>query len=187
VVKVVDFGLVKEFDQEIGITIAGRIAGTPHYLSPEAISSPERVGPPSDMYALGCVGYFLITGHPVFEGKTAVEICGHHLNALPVLPGERLGAPVPEMLSALVMSCLQKAPERRPSARSLIALLDGDLGLERWTAELARVWWQRQRPEVIETMRHQRQPPVGPQPEGRPDLAAAGSSTTRAFAAGSQA
>ena len=168
VVKVVDFGLVKELDDAAAaaITVAGRIAGTPHYLSPEAISSPDRVGPHSDVYALGCVAYFLVTGQRVFEGRTAVEVCGHHLNSLPVLPAEKLGRPVPELLSSVIMSCLQKDPTRRPSARGLISLLDGGLDLPSWTSEMARQWWSRQDLSAIKAARQT--PSVNePQPNTR--------------------
>jgi serine/threonine-protein kinase len=157
VVKVVDFGLVKELDDDArAITIAGRIAGTPHYLSPEAISAPDRVGPHSDIYALGCVGYYLLTGQRVFEGRTAVEICGHHLHSLPALPGERLGRPVPELLSALIMACLQKDPDRRPTAKGMIALIDGGLDVPPWSSDQARAWWGHHDLGAIRAARQQR-------------------------------
>jgi serine/threonine-protein kinase len=163
VVKVVDFGLVKELDDDASaITIAGRIAGTPHYLSPEAISSPDRVGPHSDIYALACVGYFLLTGQHVFEGRTAVEVFGHHLQSLPVLPSERLGRRVPELLSSVIMSSLQKDPAHRPTAKEFIALLDGGLDVERWTSDDARDWWSRHQLEEIKAARRK---PVAENPE----------------------
>ena len=142
VVKVVDFGLVREIEPDVVLTRAGRIAGTPAYMSPEAISSPEQVGAASDIYALGCVGYFLLTGQLVFEGRTAVEVCAQHLSALPVLPAERLGRPVPEALSAILMACLQKDAGRRPSARGVIDYLDGNIDVEPWTSDRTRAWWQ---------------------------------------------
>ncbi len=80
VAKVVDFGLVKELDQDTDLSRDDQIAGTPLYLAPEAITSPGRVGARSDLYSLGCVGYFLLTGRPVFEGRNMVEVCGHHLH-----------------------------------------------------------------------------------------------------------
>ena len=73
VAKVVDFGLVKEMDESAWRTQEGRVFGTPHYLSPEAISSSEPVGPASDLYSLGCVGYFLLTGQRVFDGQAVIE------------------------------------------------------------------------------------------------------------------
>ena len=80
VVKVVDFGLVKDIDnlQDANVSAANTIAGTPHYLSPEALSSPGDVGPRSDLYAVGVLGYFLLTGKHVFEAESFVEVCAHH-------------------------------------------------------------------------------------------------------------
>ena len=95
VAKVVDFGLVKEMDQSAWRTQEGRVFGTPHYLSPEAISSSDPVGPASDLYSLGCVGYFLLTGQRVFEGQAVIEVATQHLMDVPVAPAERLGQPVP--------------------------------------------------------------------------------------------
>jgi len=141
VIKVVDFGLVKELEQDSVLTRAGRIAGTPDYLSPEAISSPETVGVQSDIYALGCVGYYLVTGQRVFEGRTIIEVCRQHLESVPVLPSERLGHAVPPTLSAVLMACLQKEPARRPSARSVVEWLGAGQDIERWTTEMAHAWW----------------------------------------------
>lgn len=85
VAKVLDFGLVRDLQTagEVGLTGEVAIAGTPLYLSPEAINAPERVDARSDLYAVGAVGYYLLTGHPVFEARTIVEICGHHLHTVP--------------------------------------------------------------------------------------------------------
>ena len=125
VAKVVDFGLVKEMDEDAGLTREGRLAGTPHYLAPEVITSSRDVVPQSDLYALGCVGYFLLTGQRVFEGKSVIEICSHHLYTAPVPPSVRLGRPVPESLSAILLACLEKSPAQRPaSAQALVEMLD---------------------------------------------------------------
>ena len=180
VVKVVDFGLVKELDDETALTLAGKIAGTPHYLSPEAISSPDRVGPHSDIYALACVAYFLLTGQRVFEGRTAVEICGHHLHSLPALPSERLGRPVPELLSSLVMACLQKDPTRRPTARNLMSVLDGALDVDRWTCDLAQNWWKAHDLSAINRERHARLTAGADASTTR--IGSAGTNTTRPLA-----
>jgi len=82
VAKVVDFGLVE--DLECGgaaLPRADIVQGTPLYLSPEAITAPDRVDPRGDLYALGAVGYFMLTGKHVFSGATLVEVCSHHLHS----------------------------------------------------------------------------------------------------------
>lgn len=142
VAKVVDFGLVKDLDQATDLSRDDRIAGTPLYLAPEAITTPGRVGARSDLYSLGCVGYFLLTGRPVFEGRNVVEVCGHHLHTRPVPPSERLGQPVPEGLQSLLLSCLEKEPSRRPSfAGEFLETLDALRDVPPWTNEQSRSWW----------------------------------------------
>ncbi len=144
VAKVVDFGLVKDLDQEAdgGLTHTDTITGTPLYLSPEAIRAPETVDGRSDLYSCGAVGYFLLTGTHVFAGRNVVEICGHHLHTPPPHPAERLGREVPEKLAFLLLACLEKDPGRRPpSARALLASLDRCDDVSPWTEPDARVWW----------------------------------------------
>ena len=85
-VKVLDFGLVKAIDSpdvDDNITQANTVLGTPHYLAPEAISDPDAVGAPSDVYALGAIGFFLVTGREVFTGRSVVEVCSKHLRDAP--------------------------------------------------------------------------------------------------------
>jgi len=94
--KVLDFGLVREMgaDGDTILTHDNTIQGTPLYMAPETISKAGGAEPRSDIYALGAVGYFLLTGEHVFTGKTIVEVCAHHLHTDPVPPSERLGRPV---------------------------------------------------------------------------------------------
>ena len=155
VAKVVDFGLVKELDNKAHVTRDDQVAGTPHYLAPEMISSPEDVGPQADLYSLGCVGYYLVTGRTVFEGRTVVDVCGHHVHTLPVTPEERIGRPVPRMLSQLIMSCLEKRPDRRPqSAEILVSMLDACDDVEPWTHAMGRAWWKSQDRAALANLRH---------------------------------
>lgn len=143
VAKVVDFGLVKDLEQaSAALTRADVVQGTPLYLAPEAINAPSAVGPRSDLYALGGVGYYLACGHPVFEGATLVEVCSHHLHTAPVPPSDRLGSPVHPGLEKLILACLEKDPARRPASaaelrRALLSLED----LPPWGDEEARAWW----------------------------------------------
>jgi eukaryotic-like serine/threonine-protein kinase len=161
VAKVVDFGLVKELDNVVSLTREGRFAGTPHYLSPEAIMKPSLVSAQSDLYSLGCVAYYLLTGQRVFDARSVIEVCHHHLHTQPVPPGERLGRPVAEDLSAVVMACLEKPMERRPaSALVLVDMLDACRSTGPWTADLARQWWDERGPKVMEDSHGKHSEPV---------------------------
>ena len=126
-VKVLDFGLVKAVnaDETAKLTQANVTVGTPHYLSPEAVRAPDSITALSDIYAIGAVGYFLLTGTPVFAGKTVMEVCLKHTRTMPEPPSVRLGRPVSPGLEGLILRCLAKNPEDRPfSARALAEALD---------------------------------------------------------------
>jgi serine/threonine protein kinase len=97
VAKVVDFGLVKDLDAADALSHEGMLVGTPLYLAPEAIRS-AGADPRSDLYSVGAVAYFLLTGQHVFDGRTVIEICGNHLHTPPEPPSLRLGRPVPAEL-----------------------------------------------------------------------------------------
>jgi serine/threonine-protein kinase len=152
VAKVVDFGLVKEVagsaegETLAAITRADSMAGTPQYMSPEAITTPEKLDARTDLYALGAVGYFLLAGVDVFRGRTMLEICSHHLQTEPLPPSKRVDRPVdtplPADLEAVILRCLAKEPSDRPAtARELRAALAacGDAGS--WSEDHARAWW----------------------------------------------
>jgi serine/threonine-protein kinase len=146
VVKVVDFGLVKTIDSspgDLAVTKIDSITGTPMYLAPEAIATPDAVDARSDLYALGAVGYFLITGKHVFDASSVVEMCSKHLLEVPVAPSLRLGRPVPADLEAILLACLAKPPEARPdSAEALRAALLACADAERYDVITARAWWR---------------------------------------------
>ena len=136
VAKVVDFGLVKEITAETGES-SRVILGTPSYIAPEAVTDPDVVGPPADIYALGAVGYFLLTGKRVFEGKTSVDVCVQHVTAAPP-PMSSVGGD----LEALVMKCLAKQPATRPGAYELSKLLHALPQRGDWNEEQALRWWE---------------------------------------------
>jgi serine/threonine-protein kinase len=140
IAKVVDFGLVKEVARE-PTDPAQIILGTPAYLAPEAVTDPGQVGPAADLYALGAVGYFLLTGRRVFDGATAVELCVQHVTAAPRPPSEVVPGAVPPALEALVLRCLAKAPSARFA--SAAALADALEALPRAGAEAAPAAWDR--------------------------------------------
>jgi serine/threonine-protein kinase len=141
VAKVVDFGLVKELDERHPATVSqeGTISGTPLYMAPEILTN-SAASPRSDLYALGAVGYYLLTGEHVFGGRSVIEVLGHHLHTEPVPPSQRLGDPVPGDLEALILSCLAKDPEARPrDANELRERLEACH--TRWTQRSAKTWW----------------------------------------------
>jgi len=147
VVKVLDFGLVKEIQQDApDLTQANALVGTPFYLAPELITDATVFSPASDLYALGGVGYYLLTGHNVFEGGSAVEICAMHMHDEPVPPSQRISREIPSDLEAVVMACLAKQPGDRPrSAEKMSEMLAGCQGYGAWTQAKAQQWWSRNR------------------------------------------
>jgi tRNA A-37 threonylcarbamoyl transferase component Bud32 len=141
--KVVDFGLVKQLDGagDLAQTKADSILGTPLYLSPEAITSAADVDAKSDLYALGAVGYYLLTGQQVFEGTTVVEICVKHLEATPVPPSKRVSSKIPPALERLILDCLAKDPGARPQSALELQERLQNTGTAEWTPREARAWW----------------------------------------------
>jgi serine/threonine-protein kinase len=116
--------------------------GTPAYLSPEAVTDPDRVGPASDLYSLGCVAYFLLTATRVFEGETAVDLCVRHVSQAPEPPSARTDKAIPADLEALVLACLAKDPAGRPkSAFELRAALGRIPAYRDWDEAEALAWW----------------------------------------------
>ena len=118
------------------------MAGTPLYMSPEAIQTPVGVDARSDIYSIGALGYFLITGQPVFTASTLLELCHDHVNKIPQPPSERLGKPVSSELEAVLLACLEKSRDKRPqSARELAELLDRAPSAGSWSTHHADSWW----------------------------------------------
>jgi serine/threonine-protein kinase len=120
-VKLVDFGLAQV--QGVAETLAndaGAISGTPLYLAPEAITAPDAIDPRTDLYALGAVGYFLLTGKHVFSGRSLIELCSKQLYEVPVAPSQRSARAIPEALEAIVLACLAKSPSARPASASAL-------------------------------------------------------------------
>jgi serine/threonine-protein kinase len=147
VVKVVDFGLVKSFGGNLAASAAGdAIVGTPLYMAPEAISRPDTIDGRSDLYAVGAVAYFLLTGRQVFEAASVLEVCSKHMLETPVPPSQRLGNALPADLEAIVLGCLAKDRDARPaSAASLRFALLACADAAHIDLAAARVWWQAQR------------------------------------------
>ncbi len=146
VVKVLDFGLVKTLDdgRKSGSGQDGALTGTPLYMSPEAIQLPNSVDARSDLYAVGAVGYFLLTGQPVFDADNVVDLCQKHVSATPVPPSERVKGGVPIPLEHALLSCLEKSRAKRPqTARDLAQLISRCAEAREWSVEEADAWWSR--------------------------------------------
>ena len=145
-VKVLDFGLVKVRDTQGGaeLTMAEATLGTPLYMSPEAVEHANDVDARSDLYSLGAVGYFLVTGEALFDSLTLGEVLMHQVKDLPPKPSERLGRPVSPDLEELLMRCLAKNPASRPAnARELDDALARCRSATDWTRDLANDWWRK--------------------------------------------
>jgi serine/threonine protein kinase len=143
VVKVLDFGLVKALgDGKRDRESSGELSGTPLYMSPEAIQMPDSVDSRSDLYAVGAVGYYLLTGQTVFNARTLGELCQQHISSNPDLPSQRLGRAVSRELEHAILACLEKNRAKRPqTARDLATMLDR-VDAE-WTLDDAETWWSR--------------------------------------------
>lgn len=143
VAKVVDFGLVHDLQAPAEDSLDSVIAGTPAYMAPEALTSPDEVGPASDLYSLGAVGFFLLTGQPVFSGSSDAEVMDHHIHTDPPSASELAGSSIPEALSIILLRCLAKAPATRfASASDLRTALENVRMEDPWTAIEAGTWWR---------------------------------------------
>jgi len=149
-VKVLDFGLVKaRAEPAVSLSADHFVGGTPTFIAPEQALGDATVDGRADLYALGCVAYWLLSGQLVFAGKTAIEVLTKHVNAPPQPVSGRTELPIPPALERLVMACLEKEPDRRPaSARALLDQLDAVVTDSRWTQERARAWWQLHVPAI---------------------------------------
>jgi DNA-binding NtrC family response regulator len=151
-VKVVDFGVVSRHigETRAHITTEGTVLGTPAFLAPELVASRTFDGR-ADIYALGCVAFWLLTGRPPFEGSDAIAILMHHAKTAPVPPSTICEEAIPAEMDALVLECLAKEPSRRPaSADVLWERLDRLSIADEWTQRHARTWWEMHEPEAID-------------------------------------
>jgi hypothetical protein len=150
VATILDFGLAREIERpkDSSITSDEKIVGTPLYLPPEVILSPNAADARSDIYAMGAVAYFMLTGDTVFTGNNVFEVCSHHIHSAPTPLRDRTNNEIPPALEALVLRCLAKDPKARPaSAKALEAELAG-LGIADYTIDQAEAWWAKHRDEL---------------------------------------
>jgi serine/threonine-protein kinase len=146
-VKVLDFGLVKEVKRpnatDTRLTVEGMTVGTPTYMAPE-LALDEAFDGRADLYALGCVTYFLLTGQVVFESDNVMRLMVRHIEEKPVPPSRRTDRQIPPLLDDIVLACLAKDPAARPPSAAVVsrALAAAEADIEPWTQEQAAAWWR---------------------------------------------
>jgi len=151
-VKVLDFGLVKGSLEpsrvDPTLTAPDAAAGTPSFMAPEIVNA-GPIDRGVDIYALGCVAYWLLTGKLVFEGPGALQVMFHHASTPPVPPSRRTEVEIPPALEEVVMACLAKRPEDRPASADEVARrLQAAVQANPWTEARAQHWWELHRPET---------------------------------------
>jgi serine/threonine-protein kinase len=148
-VKVLDFGLVKHFDGSAAtlLTKDGATAGTPSYMAPEIALGRTDIDGRADLYALGCVAYYLLTGQPVFSGDSEVAVGLAHVRDAPVSPSLRSEFDIPPALEALILECLAKDPGARPASAEEVDRRVATIHLaDTWSSDEAHEWWRLHRP-----------------------------------------
>jgi len=146
-VKLLDFGLVKHDkagdETDPNLTAEGSITGTPAYMYPEAITGTHPVDHRSDIYSMGCVAYWLLTGELVFKAKAPMAMLTEHITAEPIPPAQRSEFEIPEDLDNVVLACLAKDPNDRPHGADELAGRLERISFEKpWDNERARAWWE---------------------------------------------
>ena len=154
-VKVLDFGLVQTRRADPAtvktetLLTAQQLIGTPAYMAPEIILGRDDVDRRADVYAIGCVAFYLLTGTRVFQDGNQMQVLVDHVHAEPVPPSSRLAAPLPREVDALVLECLRKDPAARPpDAQALLERITAYNLSGRWNNDQARAWWQTRVPQL---------------------------------------
>jgi tRNA A-37 threonylcarbamoyl transferase component Bud32 len=150
-IKVLDFGLVKSRGEaesrDVKLTADDAVSGTPGYMAPEQILGKLPLDARVDIYALGCLAYWLVTGELVFKGATVMETMVQHVRERPVPPSQRTELDIPASLERVILRCLEKDPDKRPqSSDELSQLLRACEVNAPWTHERARDWWDTHAP-----------------------------------------
>ena len=154
-VKVLDFGLARFVENPAdGGTIFPMIAGTPAFMAPESALNAQDADARSDLYAVGAVGYWMLTGRLLFDVPSGYEALLEHLNKAPVPPSQRTETRIPPRLEQLIMACLDKDPQKRPQTASALMASLKALALDPvWTPDRAEHWWRAHRPTTHRPMK----------------------------------
>jgi serine/threonine-protein kinase len=168
--KVLDFGLVKDLgaapiggaragggEADAALSQDGSLLGTPLYMAPEGMSDPGKVDARADIFALGAVGYFLLTGRSPFPGRTAIEVFAKERQGPPPPISDSGVPPVPQALEEAIRRCLSFDRDRRPdTADELDGILES-CRVAPWTREQAKAWWRDKGPAALAAARAERQ------------------------------
>jgi serine/threonine-protein kinase len=159
-VKVLDFGLAKSVARAdmTQLTMEGVAAGTPGYMAPEVAVGDGDVDARADLYALGCVGYFLLCGTMVFEDTNPMKVALKHVQAAPEPPSARTELPIPADLERVILRCLEKAPGARPASAGELSNLLSQCAVSPWMPRDAAAWWEHHLPRSS-SLRSFAQPP----------------------------
>jgi len=152
-VKVLDFGIVKDLgagDGDVNLTAAGHFVGTPAYAAPELVTGmADGVDARTDIYSIGCMAWFLLTGRLVFEANTEIEMIFKLGHATPDPPSQHARHSVPGALDEIVLACLEKDPDDRIESVDVLAKRLGALDdIDRWTVDSASAWWEQYGPPL---------------------------------------
>jgi serine/threonine-protein kinase len=154
-VKVLDFGLVKEAGPSSArgtqLTMDGVASGTPAFMAPELALNSRTIDGRVDLYALGCVAYWLLTGHLVFEGESAMAMVVRHVNEEPAPPSSRSEDEIDPELDRIILDCLAKDPDARPQSAQELAerLVAVERRIGEWSPERAERWWRTHLPQHV--------------------------------------
>ncbi len=151
-VKVLDFGMVRSTrrpaEPDAALTMEHAVVGTPAFMAPEMIRGENDFDGRADIYSVGCVAYWLLTGQIIFGAKTVMDLMIEHVKSKPDPPSTRTELPVAPELERIVLSCLEKRPEDRPQSALQLSEMLAEIELsDVWTPSRAREWWQLHLPQ----------------------------------------
>jgi eukaryotic-like serine/threonine-protein kinase len=149
-VKIVDFGVVKEQSgRDVTLSNQHIVQGTPAFMAPEIVMGENRIDGRADLYSLACTAYWALTAHTLFEAATPAQMLLHHVQTPPAPPSTKSEVAIPKQLEAILMTCLEKDPARRPSSALELDSQLARVPCDPWTNERARQWWDVHAPDVV--------------------------------------